>query len=50
MNDLGVFLDSYFDKIENGEAYFKVYNPLKIYNDARVKSYIQLLLHTQDKE
>jgi hypothetical protein len=41
--DLGAFLDSYFDKIENREVYFKVYKPLKIYNDDRVKSYIQLL-------
>jgi hypothetical protein len=50
MNDFGGFLDSYFVKIENGEAYFKVYKPLKIYNDDRVKNYIQLLLHKNKTE
>ena len=50
MNDFGEFLDSYFVKIENGEAYFKVYKPLKIYNDDRVKKYIQLLLHKNKTE
>lgn len=41
--DLGLFTDLYFDRIRNGEAFFKIYNPLKIYNDQRVKNYIKLL-------
>jgi len=43
MNDFGEFLDSYFDKIANGEVFFKIYKPLKIYNDQRVKKYIKTL-------
>lgn len=43
IKDLGIFLDSYFTKIRNKEAYFKIYNPLKIYNDDRIKKYIHLL-------
>lgn len=50
INDLGEFLDSYFVKIENGVAYFKVYKPLKIYNDDRVKNYIQRLLYKNKTE
>lgn len=50
INDLGVFLDSYFNKIEKGEAYFKVYKPLKIYNDERVKQYIQNLSHNKNEK
>jgi hypothetical protein len=43
MNDFGEFLNSYFCKIENGEVFFKVYKPLKIYNDERIKKYIKTL-------
>jgi hypothetical protein len=43
MNDLGEFLNSYFYKIKNGEVFFKVYKPLKIYNDERIKKYIKTL-------
>ena len=43
LNDLGIFLDSFFDKISNGEAFFKIYKPLKIYNDQRIKNYIKRL-------
>ncbi len=43
MNDFGEFLDSYFYKIANGEVFFKIYKPLKIYNDQRVKKYIKTL-------
>ena len=41
ITDLGMFLDQYFDKIRNGEVFFKVYKPLKIYNDQRIMKYIQ---------
>lgn len=50
MNDLGEFLNSYINKIVNGEAFFKVFRPLKIYNDDRVKKYIQLLHRNHSKE
>jgi hypothetical protein len=50
MSDLGMFLDSYFNKISNREVYFKIYKPLKIYNDNRIKAHIQQLFHSHNKE
>lgn len=41
ITDLGLFLDQYFDRIRNGEAFFKIYRPLKIYNDQRIMKYIK---------
>lgn len=41
INDLGLFLDLYLDKIRSGMAFFKIYKPLKIYNDQRIKKYIR---------
>lgn len=37
---LGTFLDSYFSKLANKEVLFEVQQPVKIYNDVRVKKYI----------
>lgn len=37
---LGAFLDSYFKKLANKEVFFEVQQPVKIYNDLRVKKYI----------
>ncbi len=45
---LGDFLDSYFIKIKQGKAFFKVQQPVKIYNDNRVKKYIKLLKITKN--
>ena len=45
ITDLGMFTDLYFDRIRNGETFFKIYKPLKVYNDERVKSNIQALLN-----
>jgi hypothetical protein len=40
---LGNFLDSFFHKLKDREASFEVQQPVKIYNDARVRKYIVLL-------
>lgn len=42
--DLGCFLDAYFSKILKQKIYFKIYKPLKLYNDQRVKPYIEKLI------
>ncbi|MFW5871573.1 MAG: DUF4254 domain-containing protein [bacterium] len=44
ITDLGLFTDLYFDKIRKGETYFKIYQPLKIYNDHRIKNALRLLM------
>lgn len=41
ITDLSLFTNLYFDRIKNGEVFFKIYEPLKIYNDQRVKKYIK---------
>ena len=43
INRLGNFLDSYINKLKDKEAFFEVQQPVKIYNDTRVKKYIKLL-------
>ncbi len=43
ITDLGLFTDLYFDRIRKGETFFKIYQPLKIYNDQRVIGYIKAL-------
>lgn len=43
ISDSGKFLDYYLDKIKNGTAFFKIYRPMKIYNDERIKKYLQSL-------
>ncbi len=48
LNELGIFLDSYFGKISNREAFFNIYKPLKIYNDDRIKIYIKILTNGQN--
>lgn len=40
INILGQFLDKYFTKLLNKEAYFEIQQPVKIYNDERIKKYI----------
>lgn len=40
---LGNFLDSYFTRIEREEVFFEIQQPVKIYNDKRVRGYIKIL-------
>lgn len=43
INLLGNFLDSYFNKLKHKEIFFEIQQPVKIYNDTRIKKYIKLL-------
>lgn len=43
IDKIGVFLNSYFSKIQKGKVFFKVQKSIKIYNDERVKTYIKNL-------
>lgn len=45
--DTGAFLDTYFLRIQRGEAFFKIYKLTKIYNDTRIKVYIKQLQDIQ---
>lgn len=45
INLLSSFLDLYFDKLKRKKAFFEVQQPVKIYNDARIKKYIRILSH-----
>lgn len=47
LNDSGKFLDSYLQKIQKGVAFFKVYEPIKIYNDERIRNYIKNLAQNE---
>lgn len=40
---IGNFLDSYFSRLTNKEIFFEVQQPVKIYNDARIRKYIEIL-------
>lgn len=40
---LGNFLDSYFDKLKCKKVFFEIQQPVKIYNDKRIKKYIRIL-------
>lgn len=39
----GNFLDSYLTKLKQGKVFFHAQQPVKIYNDTRIKKYIKLL-------
>lgn len=43
INNIGDFLDRYLKKLINKEVYFEIQQPVKIYNDIRIKKYIKLL-------
>ncbi|OQX71480.1 hypothetical protein B6D52_01380 [Candidatus Parcubacteria bacterium 4484_255] len=43
VNHLGNFLDFYFNKLKNKKIFFEIQQPVKIYNDNRIKKYIKLL-------
>lgn len=43
IDDIGAFLNLYFERLERKEVYFEVQKPVKIYNDQRVRRYIKNL-------
>ena len=43
INCLGNFFNLYLNRLKNKEIFFEVQQPVKIYNDVRVKKYIKLL-------
>jgi len=43
INKMGNFLDLYFLRIQQGEVFFEIQQPVKIYNDNRIKKYIKIL-------
>lgn len=38
---IGQFLDSYLHKLSSNEVYFEIQQPVKIYNDERIRKYIK---------
>ncbi len=43
ISHLDNFFDSYLNKLKNKEVFFETQQPIKIYNDTRIKKYIKLL-------
>ena len=43
INRMSDFLDTYLYRLEHRKAYFDVQQPVKIYNDKRIKEYIKFL-------
>ena len=43
IKSIGNFLDGYIDKLIKKEMFFEIQQPVKIYNDIRVKKYINLI-------
>jgi hypothetical protein len=43
IDHVGNFLDSYFGKLARKEVFFEIQQPVKIYNDDRIKKYIKIL-------
>jgi len=43
LNDLYNFLDLYFMKLDKKRIYFEIQQPVKIYNDDRIKKYIKII-------
>lgn len=41
INDVGQFLDTYIERIINKDVYFEIQQPVKIYNDERVRKYFK---------
>jgi hypothetical protein len=37
---LGNFFDEYVDKLSKGVVFFEIQQPVKIYNDSRIKKYL----------
>lgn len=40
---IGNFLDSYFARLAHKEVFFEIQQPVKIYNDERVREYVKIL-------
>lgn len=45
--NIGHFLDSYFIKLNNRKVFFEIQQPVKIYNDKRIKKYIKILMQNR---
>lgn len=43
IKNLGDFLERYLKKVGGGRLFFKVFDPVKIYNDKRIRRYVELL-------
>lgn len=43
INDIGNFLDFYSARLESVDIFFEIQQPVKIYNDERIKKYIKAL-------
>jgi len=43
INTIGSFLDYYLTQLANKKAFFEIMQPVKIYNDNRIKKYIKIL-------
>ena len=43
IKSIGNFLDGYIDKLIKKKMFFEIQQPIKIYNDIRVKKYINLI-------
>ncbi|MEK7088614.1 MAG: DUF4254 domain-containing protein [Patescibacteria group bacterium] len=43
IDNIGNFLDSYFVKLARKEVFFEIQQPVKIYNDNRIRKYIKIL-------
>lgn len=43
IDHIGNFLDSYFTKLARKEVFFEIQQPIKIYNDKRIREYINIL-------
>lgn len=43
IENLGNFFDRYMEGVANGEVFFEIQQPIKIYNDSRIRKYIKAL-------
>lgn len=43
IDHVGNFLESYFAKLARKEVFFEIQQPVKIYNDSRIRKYIKIL-------
>ncbi len=48
MTRIGNFLDSYLVKIKQGKVIFEIQQPVKIYNDNRIKKYIKSMQNSRN--
>lgn len=43
INDIGQFLDMYIERLVNKDLFFEIQQPVKIYNDERVRKYFKFI-------